>query len=708
MATILKRQPWGVTVQNDAGIPVVVPEAALPSMGIVEEPSIPVLPPPVESSVPSSGATQNVAPATPEVAAANQGAPGLDIGPSPVQTPPAVTAPAVSAPPVTSPAPAVPSAAQPGTVAPVAQVAPVVPPEAAPEPAKPELIARAEEFEVQADELARQGNLTEAAIQRQAASDARNMQSQKEISEATQQRINKQQEMAAKAEETRKIAEAAAEQDLIKARDAQASYDIRLPKDSTAQKIGKVISIALGGIGQALMGQGGENPVLAILDNQVKAAAEERMRRAQQLGQQVGVKEKALDTIVDKAKSAAAAQAAYEATEWAKAAKQIETAALATGGEALLARSQGLIAEARGKADELTKRWNLENRKVDLDERQLEQQAKYQSQQIGLGYAELKEKKRQFTEELKLKQAAAMAAGDPKEAERLKMERELGVRNPITGELLTGKSGGLARKPEIAEEMDKMLAATATSTKLIDTVIRLADKSEGASELLQSAEWQEIKANEELLKQQVRLALQMGTLDKGAADSLQKMFGGVDPTSFIRDAAPGFRAARKGLETRMNDQLVQRGFDRIALPDLSAPTAATPGRVGKAIEGAVSKGVAGETSYRMRPYTGKAPEPGLTSRQSQGIQELTKIGTPTPPERFGSGLVGSMVSNILNTGNAEDIAKATEGLKQAAQNAPNPKARAAAASALLQISKGNNQQAAQIIQQNPGMFSNVK
>lgn len=135
---------------------------------------------------------------------------------------------------------------------------------------------------------------------------------------------------------------------------------------------------------------------------------------------------------------------------------------------------------------------------------------------------------------------------------------------------------GEAKDEKAAEVVNEVLAPSVQAVETIDRLIRVADASGGSSDLIKNSDWQMVTGDKAYLDNLIRVSERMGALDAGSQDLIGKMRGGVDPNSFIRDAAPGLRALKENIIRKARLTMNQAGLDgnSYKFPDTSRPPAA--------------------------------------------------------------------------------------------------------------------------------------
>lgn len=448
---------------------------------------------------------------------------------------------------------------------------------------------------------------------------------------------------------------------------------------------GQIIAMVLGGIGQVL-NRGDKNPVIEQWDRMAAENVRKQELDRARLGDLADRAGKELDRFVSDAADGESRFARRMAGESERFARELEVTASKYGGKTAKANADAAAAQVRQKGaayldQALERDWSHR-----FQEKQFTAEQANQRANRAVSWANLKQGDRHFDETMKQRRAE-MDLDAQKLEQQGKIAEAKALRDAskedekaLLFDPLTGKPIGVIRDEVQKRQVQDAVNATASVAKGLDTLIRLADKADGASGIIKSAEWQEITANKEFIKQQIRMALKMGTLDAGAAASMEKILGGADPTSFIRDATPGLKAARQALQNNANDMLRGSGItNRWEVPDMSAPAAAPRDEDLEALSG--STGFASPEapggSALFDKYT-----PAKTATNPHALDRSQQIG----------------LENLVRRVEEGDTAAATNLAEVATGDGP-ANTRAAAAAALIQLKQSGNQVAADLVRQ---------
>lgn len=489
---------------------------------------------------------------------------------------------------------------------------------------------------------------------------------------------------------------------------------------------GELIGVALAGLGSALKGQGGQNPALALVLNKIQTDVDDQIRERDELGRRAGALKGSVDYARDVAKDAQAARMAaigMEAQRWGR---EIETVAakMAPGVKREQVAAQGT--ELRAKGTEYLVQAKQHQDTLDHQAAQLAQAERESRRAAGVQYARLKEDARQAdladrrARDLAMLDAQkeiakATASGDVEKAKQLaaaaKEERELGIgggpmlkggpapATAIKGMNALNEALGLAKQrapgfdeygrllqpdgsvfkaPDVvsAQKLRTQVSATVTASNLIDEVLRLRDKHGWSSDLLKSPEWRQMQANKGAIIKEMKNAAELGALSGPDMGLIESMLGTADPTE-VRDPAPGLRQAKANMQLSTRNQLALAGYagDAFVLPDASKEAKAPIDEDGGAL---MSKGaVMPETE--AGGWAGSVANKAIkmTRDQEIGLSELTK--------RAGAGTKKGATDE-----EKKDAVSAVHQLARAAQEAQNPKARDAAAAAMVDLIRAGN------------------
>lgn len=333
------------------------------------------------------------------------------------------------------------------------------------------------------------------------------------------------------------------------------------------------IGAVLAGIGNALQGIKGENPVIQMLQQNIHDANEQQMKERDNLVQKLGMdRQTGLDAQ------------AYHATRQAEIdkadglaltalSKQLEEAAVKSADPMAQARGLKEAADLRAKSDELLK-----------GSIQLRSQHDLQAQQNAIAGGHLAETVRhnKFEEnfqvykenqEADLKAAALLAKQQGKLSED-ESKRAIFIPGPNGDPIPARRKNGdlaLAAEPGAADAIRRQVAAASTYNALVGQMIKGIKDHGGESGWLKSDDWQKMQTDYKAAVAELHDAYKVTSFREPTIKFFDEMTSaGVDPTSFIRNASAGLRESNQNVQTKLNALLRDgQGYDGppIRFPD---------------------------------------------------------------------------------------------------------------------------------------------
>ena len=387
-----------------------------------------------------------------------------------------------------------------------------------------------------------------------------------------------------------------------KAIDAEASYKIdegrKWRNASTGSKVLAGIGVAMTALGDALQYKSGPNLAIQMIQQAIRDDVDAQVRERENLGKVVDRRRNSIDQYRQMTGDLREAANLKIAEEYKRAADQMEmTAQKFADPKAKLQAAQN-AAVLRGEAAKLSagaaeSAFNRETTR---------QQLANSRAQIGLGYANLKENRRQFDQgfeqrknELLLQAAKLDQEGNAAQAkatrEQLQKELQFGVsgnvvevKNPdgtvgFKHDILKLKDGTPFQAPTEAEAIKnrEQKAAVDTINEFTNRMVRGIAEHGGESQFFKSAEWQQMTADKTFIANALRVSNGMGTLDKGSMEAIEAMMGATDPTSYWQNASPGLLQARNNTLAAYNNRLRSQNanVEEYKPPDTSKPMAPT-------------------------------------------------------------------------------------------------------------------------------------
>lgn len=652
MAEVLAEDEFGTTV-SDGGRIFVVPRGILnlPSHPVI--PSTPLEAPPMPGM---GGGAPAPAPLTPLADAGDAigTIPGRGLPPSGPGQAPLLAPGEAFAPPTPAPPPA-PVKGKAGTLPSSARQ-----PEAPPPPTVGEQVAAegAAGYDQQGQAIADQ-----AAIEGQAADERARILGERNDELA---RIDK-------AREAQVAADMARAKDLDErvntAVEAEANYKIdenrRWHDLSTGRKVLAGISVALAGLGEALSGHGGKNPALDFIVGEIERDTRNQYAQAERLRGKIGIATDTARRFSEVAKDHVAQINMLSAAQIERTARDIEATAAQYDSPKAKAQAKQLAGDLRvKKAEYVGNAVNAEWQR-DFHEREFTEQKRSNRAQQSISWANLKQADRFHTDEMKLRTDAMLldaakldqsgaVEGAKALREQAKEERELSVGGVATMAGTDAKGAPIVRVQPLknadgsiylapdstaARDIRKAKAATDVVVHFIDDTRRIIKAEGGMTNLDKNAAWQEVQSNKAMIGNSLRVAYEMGALDKGALQQMEAMLGGVAPTgwqSYVFDPGAGFAQVREQALVKLNATLNANNYtgERYDIVDTAGFSGAATTPAGEAYKAVVAdqtrdervaaeKG-GGALQAAEAPFDWVAGNEGLEARRAR----LADEGTP--------------------------------------------------------------------------------
>lgn len=402
------------------------------------------------------------------------------------------------------------------------------------------------------------------------------------------------------------------------------------------------IGMVLAGIGQGMMRQGGANPVMEMLQQNIHDANVAQYKERDALVEKLGFDRQ---TGMDAAQYHATRIADIEkkdASAYTATARMLQESALKTADPAARAAGMEEAAKLRGVADGKYEQFV-----------QLKSQHDLQQQQIGIAGASASETRRhnlvqegfekyKEDQDAQIRAAALLAKQQGKISDQERKfagyAETMGDDGKPTGkvDVLRNSDGSVwqARDAETARDIGKLTSEAAVYNRLVGDMSRDISEHGGESGYFKSDAWK---------RQQVRLAEMQAELHhtygiQRFSEGTQQLFdqmatGGVKPTSFIYDATNALQTSAKDLESKVNDHLTHEGYTgrRVALVDTSnppTPQESPDDRLYKVVSGSRSN----DPGAIYNPTTGKF-DPKVTGFYSVDPDAPATGPAPTSQDR---------------------------------------------------------------------------
>ena len=335
------------------------------------------------------------------------------------------------------------------------------------------------------------------------------------------------------------------------------------------------IGAILAGIGNAMQGIKGENPVIQMLQQNIHDANEQQMKERDNMVQKLGMdRQTGLDAQ------------AYHATRQAEVDKQdgLALTALSKQLEEAAVKSADPMAQARGLKEAAALK--AQANELFKSNVQLRSQHDMQAQQnaIAGGHLALDQKKFDWEKNKDQQQldinAAKLLVQKQGKLDEEQAKRAIYIPDANGNLVVARKQDGtpvLAGSPEIASKDQNMVAAAAAYNRLIGQMVRGIKDHGGESDYLKSREWQNMQSDLESAVAELHDAYGITSFREPTMKFFEKMAtGGVNPTSFVYDATAALEHSNQNLQNKVNERIAARGYDgpRFGWQDTGHPAAA--------------------------------------------------------------------------------------------------------------------------------------
>lgn len=321
------------------------------------------------------------------------------------------------------------------------------------------------------------------------------------------------------------------------------------------------IGMVLAGIGQGMMRQGGPNPVMEMLQQNIHDANEAQYKQRDTLVQKLGFDRQ---TGQDAATYHATRQAEIDKADglaYTALAKNLEEAAVKTADP--IAQANGLkeAANVRAMGDEKIKGYI-----------QMKTQHDQQQQQLGIEGGRLALEGKKFDweknkdqQKLDIEAAALLAKKQGKLSEE-ESKRALFIPGPDGKPVVARDQAG---NPVLSAEAAKdrgALAATEAYNQLTNQMVRGIKDHGGESDFWHSADWQRMQTDYNAALVELHKAYGVESFrGEWTADMFKKIeSAGMDPTAYnwVREnAIPALQRSNENVQSKANAMLHSNGYD---------------------------------------------------------------------------------------------------------------------------------------------------
>ncbi len=345
---------------------------------------------------------------------------------------------------------------------------------------------------------------------------------------------------------------------------------------STAKNIGRVIAMAMTGLGMALQGRGHEqNPVIAMFDQGARRSVQMQMDQRDQLAKRSARAQQGLDSFDRITDAKDARFSADMARAYERGIRMGDLAASKYGGD--LAKKNWQVQRAElekqkgeylGKAAEGAFGRDVQKQQLDISRKQVA----ISGGQLALANKQFAYSKERDEAEFALKVAELNKKGDADKAKLVAEKGIPGVFNKDGSPMLAQGSS-----PEDLAKIKDRVTATKSLVDILDRVRRI--RTGWTSALGNSKEHQQLKSEWAAAQLEAKEYAKLGVLAGPDLELINNFLGAEDPTRW-KDPTEGIKSARQRIIKSTNSYLQGRGLDGdFDIPDISSDKGAviTPG-----------------------------------------------------------------------------------------------------------------------------------
>jgi hypothetical protein len=302
---------------------------------------------------------------------------------------------------------------------------------------------------------------------------------------------------------------------------------------------GEIVMAAIAGFGSAMKGQGDQNPALGVIMGNIQRDVDDQIRERDELGKQSSALKGSLDYAREVASSAQAQRVAAYGLEMQRQGQMLETVAKRMEPGIKRANmeqtSAALISDGVGKYGQALQMQHAE----DAQKAAREQAERESKRAAGVQYARIAADK----EKARFDYTAQMAEMDMKRLEKMQgattaLEQEA-IKREVPDLKMSNNQMYQARDDKEATEVAKRFAAVQSVNNLANDLKRMRASYGNKAAAMQSEEWQRIVSTSAAIGNSIRTAEQMGTLDNGSINQMNKMMGGGDLRDGVTDQMLG-------------------------------------------------------------------------------------------------------------------------------------------------------------------------
>lgn len=351
----------------------------------------------------------------------------------------------------------------------------------------------------------------------------------------------------------------------------------------TMNQVAIGIAAALAGMGNALAGQGGPNPVMEQLRQTMEDDIRAQMADREDRAQRIGMRGQQIDRYRNLAGDRVAGFNARMAEEMERQARDLESLAATYGSEKAKANALNIAGQFRQRKAEYVAGAAQTQWDRDLAAAKQAEDVRHSRAAERLQGWSIAENKRQADQDLKYKYDALKidaakldAAGRADEAKALRAAGEQAYKLEIPNTKTKSGSPVMGRSEKEAQDLRSTQAGVESGARAIDEIVNVLRTVGPQTDLAESPEWQRLKSNEGAIVSAINQAMLGGVVREGDIQFIRKTFegGNLSGVEAMIRAGLGTTAEHGLLNTR---GVLEHGFsDRLRSQDKDAEPYTVP------------------------------------------------------------------------------------------------------------------------------------
>ena len=391
--------------------------------------------------------------------------------------------------------------------------------------------------------------------------------------------------------------------------------------------VGWYIAMAMSEVGRALQRKDGPNPVLQMLQDRAHQAVLQQVDERDQLKEKSARAEHSLDKFDAFSRDRQAQIDLLDARNDKMLAQQLQMAAVKSKDPQAIATAQAGVAQLMQSSAEKATRAVDAAAQRDIAKKQLGVAMAAHAETRRHNMVEEGWQQKKFEEEQRLKAAALLAKQQGKLSDDESKRAVFGVSPDGKRVPLRNSDGSvvLEGNPELADKKNRAIAAATAYNRITNQMRRAIEDHGGESSFIKGEQWQNMMTDLQAATAELHDSYGITSFREPTVQFFEKMAtGGVDPTSFVRNASSALKRSNENLQAKINEMITNYDGPPIKWADTSAP----PPPVDRP-EDKLDKLVASKRGDD--PGAVYQPETGTYAPKVTGMYKIDPDAPPTAP-----------------------------------------------------------------------------